>query len=258
MGALLGSLGYQNAQGSSAAQQTADVVANAQARAKADRQVGVIVPTQSAGPGGQAPGTGRAGGATTGSGPSVTGTQGAAFQQQQTEAATAAADAEAGKSDIDKLYEQMIARAGDQWKITEDLNLQSMAMMQRKSAAMQGSMGRSVAGGFAGAMGGAYIGGMNQMNQARAQHEQALNALQMGMLKNKQSQQYHEDEMAGQMDAMSQVAEIKSGMSAEEWQALWNDYVAGGGNIEGSSNGLPGDPETAAALLAFLNAQGKA
>jgi len=100
----------------------------------------------------------------------------------------ASGKAAAPVSEVDKLYQDMMDKANSQWQVTEDLNMQSMAMMQRKAAAMQGAMGRSVAGGFAGAMGGAYVGGMNQLNQARLQHENALNALQLSYAQNKQSE----------------------------------------------------------------------
>ena len=178
--------------------------------------------------------------------------------------------APAGESDMDKLYKDMMDRASGQWKVTEDLNMRNMAFMQRKSAAMQGAMGRSVAGGFAGAMGGAYLGGMAQMDQARAQHEQALMGLQLQYAKNKQTETWHAEaskradeatsygkERDESADYASMGAMDKIGLAAKENPQLYaqafNMFNESAGGMEG---GLPTDPDTAAKMLSWMMANG--
>jgi hypothetical protein len=168
----------------------------------------------------------------------------------------------AAANDIDKLYQDMMSRANDQWGITQNLNQQNMAMMQRKAAAMQGSMGRSVAGGFAGAMGAAYVGGMQNMNAAAAQHEQALNSLSMNYLQAKQAEEHYQQTFEAQqtqyqntqyagMDSQSKVTKAMRDDKAT-YDKAYQAWIAAGHDLNGWSGGMPGDPATAAQFMQFL------
>lgn len=109
--------------------------------------------------------------------------------------AQGAAQAASPQGELDKFYEDMMKDYDKSWAGTQEMGQSNLAALQRRAAAMQGSMGRSVAGGFAGAMSGAYLGGMQQLYQARQAHEAGARDLKRQYLESKVASQRHAEEM---------------------------------------------------------------
>lgn len=126
-------------------------------------------------------------------------------------------EAEEPKSEMDQLYEDLLKRHEDSWSNIEQMQQANSAAMQRRAQAMQGAMGRSVAGGFAGAIGQAFLGGQQQMLQARQAHEQQYQNLAMQMLGRKEERERYEQGRQDRLD--SEERQLIAQLAADGWSA---------------------------------------
>ena len=82
----------------------------------------------------------------------------------------------------DALYQDILKSHANAWSGIEQGQNANAAQLQRRNAAMNAAMGRSVGGGFASGMQQAFLTGQQQLNAARLQHEQQGRNLQLDWL----------------------------------------------------------------------------
>ena len=109
----------------------------------------------------------------------------------------------------------------DVWGDTKGMIDQQNAGMQRRAMAMQGSMGRSVAGGFAGAMGQAFATGQQNLMGAKAQHDRWAEGARQGRGDRDYSRgQDRKDEMAGAAALLAENAGLEGGWGPKQIENL--------------------------------------
>ena len=91
-------------------------------------------------------------------------------------------DSDLARQQEDALYKDILDSHKNAWSDIEKGHVANMATMQRRSAAINAAMGRSIGGGFWANLGQAQISGQNQLDQAKLQHEQQGRNLQLDWL----------------------------------------------------------------------------
>ena len=138
------------------------------------------------------------------------------------------ADGAQGQPDeLEGLWQGLVEKKKSEWADTNALVQAQNAAFSRRAMAMQGAMGTAVAGGFVGAIGGAFAAGQNNLLQAQGQYRQSLDALYERIAAEKTRRSERTEDISRQeasegRDYLSQMgpkdlyAEFKAGQISQE------------------------------------------
>lgn len=88
----------------------------------------------------------------------------------------------AGQTEEQQMYDDLMRSHQEGWAATQEGIQGQIAAEQRRNAAINAAMGRSVGGGFAAGSAQAALGGAQLLGQARAEHERGTRALLMDQM----------------------------------------------------------------------------
>ena len=151
-----------------------------------------------------------------------------------------------GDSDIDDWFDQQMEDHEAAWPAQEEKIKSQIARSMRRMADMQGGMGSSVAGGYAGAAAATVLGGIQVMSDALAAHQREGRNLQLAWMEKKSDRNFQREMAEGDRQSRLLEALFQSG---EEISPEIIDIITGGQGLGGfggeGGGGGEGVPEGA-------------